>query len=333
MAAQSSNLAGWTGPKYQPANQEDEEKLMDQPPPYPLNPDSNLQYPLPPTLETQSLIVSGQVGPYTSNFSNQLQPPPVGWSLGPDQATEGSGNLNSQPDSFSVYVDNGEDKEESFSDKNIRRAFIRKVYAILMVQLLITGGIIALFLYEENIARFSQEHPEMMIVSAVGTLVLTIVLVCCDNCRRMWPMNFILLITFTVLEGWMLGTVCSFFEIDDVLIAAGICAAVCLALTIFAFQTKWDFTAMGGILLASLVILMMFGLFTTFYGGEILHLVYSALGALVFSFYLVYDTQMMIGGNHKYSLSPEEYIFAALSIYLDVIQLFLYILQMLGKRK
>ena len=82
-----------------------------------------------------------------------------------------------------------------------------------MVQLLITGGIIALFLYEENIARFSQEHPEMLYVSMAFTLVLTIVLACCHDLRRRWPMNFILLITFTVFEGWLLGTVCSLFQV------------------------------------------------------------------------------------------------------------------------
>lgn len=327
MAAQTSKSFGWVGPEYQPAYSQDYENQMRGHPQYG---SGNLPHPLPQAVEMQSLIVKGQAVPQASNFSDNLQNPPVGWSMGPDQETEGSKNLNSQPDSFSVYVDNGEDKEESFSDKNIRRAFIRKVYAILMVQLLITGGIIALFLYEENIARFSQEHPEMLYVSMAFTLVLTIVLACCHDLRRRWPMNFILLITFTVFEGWLLGTVCSLFQIEDVLIAAGICAAVCLALTIFAFQTKWDFTGLGGILLASLVILMMFGFMAVVYGGEILHLVYSALGALVFSFYLVYDTQMMIGGNHKYSISPEEYIFAALSIYLDVIQLFLYILQMFG---
>ena len=36
---------------------------------------------------------------------------------------------------------------------------------------------------------------------------------------------------------------------------------------------------------------------------------------------------MMIGGNHKYSISPEEYIFAALAIYLDIINIFMYILR------
>ena len=38
----------------------------------------------------------------------------------------------------------------------------------------------------------------------------------------------------------------------------------------------------------------------------------------------------MLGGNHKYSLSPEEYIFAALNLYLDIINLFLYLLSIFG---
>ena len=57
---------------------------------------------------------------------------------------------------------------------------------------------------------------------------------------------------------------------------------------------------------------------------------YGTVGALVFSLYLVYDTQLMFGGKHKYALSPEEYIFAALNIYLDVVQLFMYILMIVG---
>jgi FtsH-binding integral membrane protein len=39
---------------------------------------------------------------------------------------------------------------------------------------------------------------------------------------------------------------------------------------------------------------------------------------------------MMMGGSHKYSISPEEYIFAAIAIYLDIINIFLYILRILG---
>jgi len=49
--------------------------------------------------------------------------------------------------------------------------------------------------------------------------------------------------------------------------------------------------------------------------------------------YLVFDTQLMLGGKHKYSLSPEEYIFAALNLYLDIINMFLYILSIVGRAR
>ena len=57
---------------------------------------------------------------------------------------------------------------------------------------------------------------------------------------------------------------------------------------------------------------------------------FGVAGALIFSLYIIYDTQLMMGGKHKYSLDPEEYVFAALNIYLDVINLFLYILMIVG---
>jgi len=47
--------------------------------------------------------------------------------------------------------------------------------------------------------------------------------------------------------------------------------------------------------------------------------------------YLVFDTQLMLGGKHKYALSPEEYIFAALNLYLDIVNIFTYTLGVVGR--
>lgn len=47
--------------------------------------------------------------------------------------------------------------------------------------------------------------------------------------------------------------------------------------------------------------------------------------------YLVFDTQLILGGKHrKYEVSAEEYVFAALNLYLDVVSLFLLLLQLIG---
>ena len=134
----------------------------------------------------------------------------------------------------------------------------------------------------------------------------------------------------TLCEAFLLGTVAAHYDADAVLIAVGITAVVVFALTIFAFQTKWDFTMMGGMLFVLVIVLFCFGIAAAIIQSKILSLVYASIGALIFSAYIVFDTQLMLGGKHKYSLSPEEYIFAALNLYLDIVNLFLFILTIVG---
>lgn len=232
----------------------------------------------------------------------------------------------------SEYATLGAEFGGSFSEKSIRMAFIRKVYAILMVQLAITFGFICLFVYVDSVRLYTMEHTEMVIVAIVLVFVLMIAMACCDNMRRTFPLNFICLFTFTFVESFLLGVATCAYEANEVMWAAGICAFICLGLTIFAFQTKYDFTMMGGFLFVTLLVFVIFGFLTIFMYSQIVRLIYACIGALIFSLYLVYDTQLLIGGHHKYSISPEEYIFAALNLYLDIINLFIYILQIVGSR-
>lgn len=225
-----------------------------------------------------------------------------------------------------------------FDDKSVRRGFIRKVYSILMLQLVVTGAIMALFMFVEKIKDYVQDNMWVMYASWGVSFACIIVLACCGDVRRKSPGNFICLGVFTLCESFMLGTIATFYDTEAVLIAVGITAAVTLALTLFAFQTKIDFTGCGAVLLCILVIFvfsgMLFGIFSAMGRmGRGAQIGYAALGCLIFSLYLIYDTQIMLGGKHKYSLSPEEYIFAALNLYLDIINLFLYILSIFGNSK
>lgn len=88
---------------------------------------------------------------------------------------------------------------------------------------------------------------------------------------------------------------------------------------------------MSGFVLVSLIVLLIFGFVAVMWPNEIVRMVYACLGALLFSFYLVFDTQLMVGGNHKVAYAPEEYVFAALSLYLDIGNLFLYLLRIIGE--
>eukprot|EP00795_Rhopilema_esculentum_P014245 gene14245-5271_t len=162
------------------------------------------------------------------------------------------------------------------------------------------------------------------------TLVIMIVIACFEKPRRKFPLNLGLLGLFTLAEGYLLGVISAFYKRDEVLLAMGIVAVVSLAITIFAFQTKYDFTMMGGCLFVALIILICFGFLTIFFYSRIMSLIYACLGALIFAMYLVFDTQIMMGGGKAYSISPEEYIFAALNLYIDIVTLFIYILSIIG---
>uniref|UniRef100_A0A8C9L2E8 Uncharacterized protein n=1 Tax=Panthera tigris altaica TaxID=74533 RepID=A0A8C9L2E8_PANTA len=158
-----------------------------------------------------------------------------------------------------------------------------------------------------------------------------IVFACCGNLQRQVPVNYILLGVFTVLQGLLLGAVSVFCNAEEVLWATAATALVTLSLTLFALQTKWDFTMLNGMLFVFLFVLLIYGIFFLFIRSYWLHLLYAGLGTVLFSLYLVMDVQLMVGGRHHHSdLHPEEYVFAALNIYLDIINLFLFILELIG---
>ncbi|XP_075224496.1 glutamate NMDA receptor-associated protein 1 lifeguard isoform X2 [Lycorma delicatula] len=222
----------------------------------------------------------------------------------------------------------------SFSEKSIRMAFIRKVYSILMCQLAVTLAIGALFATHMPTRNYVKSHPGLWWVAFIFAIVTLLIMTCFDDARRKAPLNFIFLFLFTVAESFLVGCTVTVYKLDTVVWAVGITAVVCLGLTIFAFQTKIDFTLMGGVLFVAVLILFVFSLLFMFIPRtNTTTLIFASVGAFIFSLYIVYDTQLMIGGEHKYSISPEEYIFASLNLYIDIINLFLYILTIISSSR
>lgn len=227
-----------------------------------------------------------------------------------------------------------------------------------MLQLVITLTAIFLFVYEPNINSYFRKSPENWLIVVVIAwclgLALSIVLVCCSRIRRRWPVNMILLVRlFTICEGIVIAAMSSikrvykhssvtfgyiivsthqstfvqFLQSEDVIIAVYICMAVCLALTNFAMQTEWDFTNCGTILFTGLIVLVIFGIVAVYIPGKVYDLVEASMGAILFSVYLVYNTQMAFGGK-QLATSPEEYVLAANSIYVDILNIYIYIVDL-----
>ncbi|MFT7804661.1 protein lifeguard 2-like isoform X1 [Arapaima gigas] len=251
-----------------------------------------------------------------------------------EEATAGRGLCSG---GYPGYLRDGEMPAEfGWDDANIRRVFIRKVYAILMTQLFITVAIVAVFTFCDPVKMYIQANPGWYWASYAVFFITYLTLSCCTRPRWQFPWNLILLTIFTLSLSYITGMLSSFYNTKSVMICLGITALVCLSVTIFSFQTKIDVTSCQGVLFILLFVLLYCGLFLLivlpFGYVPWLHAIYAALGSIVFTMFLAFDTQLLIG-NRRYAMSPEEYIFAALNIYLDIIYIFSFLLQLFGSEQ
>lgn len=154
-------------------------------------------------------------------------------------------------------------------------------------------------------------------------------LTCFPSLRLSFPHNYFALFGFTVFLSFFTAVIVARYDTLTVLIAVGIVSVLVLALTAFASQTRIDFTVMHSALFTLLVGLIVMGVLSAFFYSDFLRVVYATLGAVVFSAYLCYDVQLLMGGK-TYALGPDEHVLGAVVIFLDIINLFLMILQLVG---
>ncbi|NWR26807.1 LFG4 protein, partial [Tachuris rubrigastra] len=205
---------------------------------------------------------------------------------------------------------------------HIRMAFLRKVYSILSIQVLLTTVTSAIFLYSAGVQAFVQERPVLLLISGFGSLAIIVAL---TLYRHQHPVNLYLLFGFcSLIDRLLFLFIVSFYDVSIVLQAFILTTAVFLGLTAYTLQSKRDFSKFGAGLFSCLWILIFSGFLRLFFYSATIELVFAAAGALLFCGFIIYDTHLLM---HK--LSPEEYILAAINLYLDIINLFLHLLRLL----
>lgn len=238
-------------------------------------------------------------------------------------------NYNDGGNVGEVHKYDPESQETDFTQE-MRLGFIRKVYGILTVQLTFTA-LLSSIGFIDSVRFYYARNMWLFWVSFGLSIGIIIPLACFKNIARKVPINYILLLSFTACESIMLSY--AFASINDwkiVLTAACITIAVTVSLTIYACTTKTDFTFLVGMLFVCVPLLILLGIFS-FAFGYFLNTLYCCLGVLVYSIYLIIDTQLIMG-NCGIAYQVDDYIMAALNIYLDIIQLFIYILSLLSRR-
>ncbi len=135
--------------------------------------------------------------------------------------------------------------------------FLRKVYGIVATQLCFVALVSAVMISLENVKMFFQNNPGFLLLIFLATMVS---LLAVYAKRLEYPTNFYLLGVFTFFESLSIGTLVSFFDKMLVIQAIILTAVIVIGLTIYTFQTKRDFSAMGAGLFAFLCVLLAGGI-------------------------------------------------------------------------
>ncbi|KAJ6730809.1 BAX INHIBITOR-RELATED [Salix viminalis] len=207
----------------------------------------------------------------------------------------------------------------------LRWAFIRKVYSILCFQLLSTIAVAALVVSIRPISVFFSTTGAGLALYIVLILIPFITLVPMYYYHQKHPVNYILLGIFTISLAFAVGLTCAFTEGKVILESAILTSVVVVSLTMYTFwaaRRGHDFNFLGPFLFGAVMVLIVFSLIQILFPlGRISVMIYGCLASIIFCGYIIYDTDNLIK-----RFSYDEYIWASVSLYLDIINLFLSLL-------
>lgn len=221
------------------------------------------------------------------------------------------------------------------AEKQVQTDFVWKVYTIFALQLLTTIVISLPFQHYGREALL----PHIWIYWASFAVLLTTFLAnwCMADSLKKFPENYIFLAVLTVVMGVTLGYTCALYSWHSVIVAAAVVLADFICMSLYAYLAKPDFEDAGPHLMATLLTLVFCALsclILSWFGiyPARLQILETAICVLLFCFFIVYDTQRIVTGDHVVQFSVDDYAFAAVSLYLDIVNLFLALLMVLGTR-
>uniref|UniRef100_A0A8R1DL87 Transmembrane BAX inhibitor motif-containing protein 4 n=1 Tax=Caenorhabditis japonica TaxID=281687 RepID=A0A8R1DL87_CAEJA len=209
------------------------------------------------------------------------------------------------------------------ANRMIRIAFLRKVLGIVSFQLLFTIGICAAIYSIPNSNQLMQKHAWIVFPNLFGSIALIIAL---HVYAREVPLNYVLLAAFTAVQAITMGCVVTLFDAKVVLEAAVITGLVVASLFAFTLQNKRDFSVGYAGMGSLLCVLLWAGIFQMFFMSPAMNFAINVFGAGIFCVLLVLDLDMIM-----YRFSPEDYISACVALYMDILNLFIRILQIVAE--
>lgn len=197
---------------------------------------------------------------------------------------------------------------------------LRNTYILLSLTLLVSA-----------ISAFISMHTNAAPLNIFVMLIVSFGLLFGIMFTRNSPMGIVLTFLFTAFEGWTLGPILNFYirEFSNggqlIMTALGGTGVIFLVLSAIAMNPARDFSRWGRFLMIGLIVAIVMSLLNMFWlklpGMQI---AVSIIFTLIFGAFILYDTNRIVRGGQT------NYVMATVSLYLDILNLFLQLLQLLA---
>ncbi|HEY0528157.1 MAG TPA: Bax inhibitor-1/YccA family protein [Gemmatimonadaceae bacterium] len=206
-----------------------------------------------------------------------------------------------------------------------RATLVRRTYSLVLVSILVTMVGTSFAMANRSLMLAVAQHPFIALACSFAPLILA------TRKKNDFPMNIGLVLLFNFVVGVMISpTIFVFGQRQPGLIAqaATLTIGAFGILTLYAFVSRRDFSAWGSFLIVGLWVLIGTMLLNLFFQNAAVDLWLASVTVLLFSGLLVFDTWRL-----RNFYGPDEYVGAAVQIYLDLLNMFLAILRIIGGRR
>ncbi len=206
-----------------------------------------------------------------------------------------------------------------------RATLVRRTYTLVFVSVLVTIFGASFGLSQPALMQMVAQHPFLTMIGVFVPLLLA------TRTKQQFPANIGFVLLFTFVEGiWISPLLYVYGRTQPGLIteAAGLTISAFGVLTLYSFVSRRDFSAWGSFFMVGLWILIATMVLNFFFRNQTADLWLASATVLVFSGLLVFDTWRL-----RNVYGPDDYVAAAVNIYLDLLNMFLAVLRILGGRR
>ena len=213
-------------------------------------------------------------------------------------------------------------------------SFLKSVYPWMACGLAITAGVAYYVASTPALVNYIYSSRFMAFGLMIAQLLLVLTLSIGIN-KLSFPAAAGIFLGYSALTGLTLSAIFLVFSLPSIAISLVVAASMFLAMALYGYFTDADLSSMGSFLLMGLIGLIIAGLVNMFFQSSAFEYVISGIGVIVFALLTAYDVQKLKVMSYQLSgeVKSKFSIIGALTLYLDFINLFLYLLRFMGQKR